>query len=76
MWSRSAVCGPLDENVGRLDKNMGLGRDGLAANLVPFCPCLWSRALLLVGRYSYQVARRLSENQSVDVIGSELPDGR
>jgi hypothetical protein len=36
MWARSAVCGPLAWNVGRLDDNVGLRRRLLAANLVPF----------------------------------------
>ena len=36
MWARSPVGGLLDENVGRLHKNVGLRRRLLAANLVPF----------------------------------------
>jgi hypothetical protein len=52
MWAPSAVCGPLAQNVGRLAANVGLRRRWLAANLVPFPPCLWAQALLLVGRYT------------------------
>jgi hypothetical protein len=36
MWVQSAVGGPLDENVGRLHKNVGLRSRLLAPNLVPF----------------------------------------
>ena len=54
MWASSAVCGPLASNVGCLPDNVGLRCRLLAANLVPFWPCLWSRALLFVVRYSYQ----------------------
>jgi hypothetical protein len=36
MWARSAVCGLLAWNVGRLVDNVGLGHRLLAANLVPF----------------------------------------
>jgi hypothetical protein len=53
MWSRAAVCGPLSKNVDRLPDNVGLRRRLLAAKLVPFWPCLWFQALLLVGHYSY-----------------------
>jgi hypothetical protein len=53
MWARSAVCGPLADNVGRLDDNVGLRHRLLADNLVPFRPCLWARAFLFVGRYNY-----------------------
>ena len=51
MWSRSAVGGPLADNVGRLADNAGLRRGGLAANLVPFWSCLWAHALLFVVHY-------------------------
>ena len=53
MWSRSAVCGPLTHNVGRLDDNVGLKPRLLSANLVPILLCLWSQALLFVVHYSY-----------------------
>jgi hypothetical protein len=54
MWARSAVCGLLDANVGRLDDNVGLRRRLLDTNVGPFWPCLWARPFLNVGRYRYQ----------------------
>jgi hypothetical protein len=53
MWAKSAVCGPLDANVGRLDDNVGLRRRLLDTNVGPFLPCLWAHALRFVGRYTY-----------------------
>jgi hypothetical protein len=55
MWSHSAVCGSLVQNVGLLAPNVGLRRRVLAANLVPFLPCLWAQALLFVVHYTYRV---------------------
>ncbi len=54
MWAKSAVCGPLDANVSRLDDNVGLKRRLLDTNVGPFLPCLWAHALRFVGRYNYQ----------------------
>jgi hypothetical protein len=54
MWVRSAVGGPLIENVGRLDENVGLRRRLLPDNLVPFWFCLWAQALRFVVHYNYR----------------------
>jgi hypothetical protein len=71
VWSRSAVCGPLVQNVGLVGNNVGLRHRLLSANLVPFLPCLWSQALLFVVHYNYRAYKILEAFERDGFAGLE-----